>query len=49
MLEDKNAIISVKQIIRELEESQAAICSPIILNGGGYGFFANHSRPSRAA
>ena len=43
VLQDKNAIISVKQIIRELEESQAAVYSPIILNGGGYGFFANHS------
>ena len=43
VLQDKNAIISVKQIIRELEESQAAIYSPMILNGGGYGFFANHS------
>ncbi|MBV6413758.1 MAG: DUF2333 family protein [Xanthomonadales bacterium PRO6] len=43
VLKDKNAAISVKQIIRELEESQAAIYSPIILNGGGYGFFANHS------
>jgi len=43
VLEDKNAVISVKQIIRELEESQSAIYSPIILNGGGYGFFANHS------
>lgn len=43
VLEDKNAVISLKQIIRELEESQAPIYSPIILNGGGYGFFANHS------
>lgn len=43
VLADKNAVISVKQIIRELEESQAGIYSPIILNGGGYGFFANHS------
>lgn len=43
VLEDKNAVISVKQIIRELEEAQAAVYSPIILNGGGYGFFANHS------
>lgn len=43
VLEDKNAVISVKQIIRELEEAQAPIYSPVILNGGGYGFFANHS------
>ncbi len=43
VLEDKNAVISVKQIIRELEEAQSAIYSPVILNGGGYGLFANHS------
>ncbi len=43
VLEDKNAVISVKQIIRELEEAQAPVMSPMILNGGGYGFFANHS------
>lgn len=43
VLEDKNAVISLKQIIRELEEAQSAVYSPIILNGGGYGFFANHS------
>ena len=43
VLEDKNAVVSVKQIIRELEEAQSAIYSPVILNGGGYGFFANHS------
>lgn len=43
VLEDKNAVISVRQIIRELEDAQAPIYSPIILNGGGYGLFANHS------
>lgn len=43
VLEDKNAVISLKQIIRELEEAQSPIYSPVILNGGGYGFFANHS------
>ncbi len=43
VLEDKNAIISVKQIIRELEEAQSTVYSPMILNGGGYGLFANHS------
>ena len=43
VLEDKNAVISLKQIIRELEEAQSTIYSPVILNGGGYGFFANHS------
>lgn len=43
VLADKNAIVSVKQIVRELEEAQAPIYAPIILNGGGYGVFANHS------
>lgn len=43
VLEDKNAKASVRQIIRELEASLQPLRSPIILNGGGYGFFANHS------
>lgn len=43
VLEDKNALISLRQIIRELENTQDAIWSPVILNGGGFGFFANHS------
>ena len=43
VLEDKNAQASVRQIIRELEASLEPLRSPIILNGGGYGLFANHS------
>lgn len=43
VLADKNAIASVRQIIRELEASLQPLHSPIILNGSGYGFFANHS------
>ena len=43
VLEDKNATVSLQQIIRELEETQAAIWSPIILNGNGFGTLANHS------
>jgi hypothetical protein len=43
VLEDKNARASVRQIIRELEASLQPLRSPIILNGSGYGFFANHS------
>ena len=43
VLEDKNAEASVRQIIRELEASLQPLRSPIILNGGGYGLFANHS------
>jgi len=43
VLADKNAIVSIRQIIRELEGSLGRVSSPIILNGKGYGFFANHS------
>lgn len=43
VLEKKNAIVSLQQIIRELEETQASIWSPIILNGSGFGLVANHS------
>lgn len=43
VLKDKNASASVRQIIRELEASLQPLHSPIILNGGGYGLFANHS------
>lgn len=43
VLADKNAETSVRQIIRELEASLEGLSSPMILNGGGYGLFANHS------
>ncbi|MGI9201492.1 MAG: DUF2333 family protein [Woeseiaceae bacterium] len=43
VLADKNARASVRQIIRELEASLQPLGSPVILNGSGYGFFANHS------
>ena len=43
VLEDKNATASVRQVIRELEASLTPLSSPVILNGGGYGLFANHS------
>ncbi len=43
VLEDKNANASVRQIIRELEATQQSLGSPVILNGSGYGIFANHS------
>ena len=33
----------MRQIIRELEASLAPLRSPMILNGGGFGLFANHS------
>lgn len=43
VLDDKNAIASVRQIIRELEASLQSMHSPMILNGSGFGLFANHS------
>jgi hypothetical protein len=43
VLADKNAKASVRQIIRELEASLEPLKSPIVLNGGGFGLFANHS------
>jgi len=43
VLADKNARVSVQQIIRELEPTQDTIWSPFILNGDGLGFLANHS------
>jgi hypothetical protein len=38
-----NARVSLQQIIRELEATQEAVWSPMILNGSGFGFVANHS------
>ena len=43
VLEDKNATASLRQIIRELEASQRTVFFPVILNGSGFGTFANHS------
>ncbi|MBT8448816.1 MAG: DUF2333 family protein [Gammaproteobacteria bacterium] len=43
VLEKKNANASLQQIIRELEATQDTVWSPMILNGGGFGFVANHS------
>jgi len=43
VLDDKNARASVRQIIRELEAGLEPLHSPIILNGSGFGLFANHS------
>ena len=43
VLEKKNAQVSLQQIIRELEATQETIYSPMILNGSGFGFLANHS------
>jgi len=43
VLAKKNATVSVRQIIRELEASQETVWSPMILNGSGFGVLANHS------
>ncbi|MBL4679363.1 MAG: DUF2333 family protein [Pseudomonadales bacterium] len=43
VLEKKNASVSMQQIIRELEPTQDALWSPVILNGSGLGMVANHS------
>lgn len=43
VLENKNAAVSMRQIITELEATQQPVWSPMILNGSGFGFVANHS------
>jgi hypothetical protein len=43
VLDNKNALVSLRQIIRELEATQETVWSPMILNGSGFGLFANHS------
>ncbi len=43
VLRDKNAMISLEQVIREIEEAQKPLGSPMVLNGAPFGFFGNHS------
>jgi hypothetical protein len=43
ILLDKRAMNTVDSIIKEMENALAPILSPIILNGSGYGLFANYS------
>ncbi|BCV38032.1 MULTISPECIES: DUF2333 family protein [Shewanella] len=43
VLKKKNAEVSLKQIIRELEATQQTVWSPMVLNGSGFGLVANHS------
>ncbi len=43
VLQKKNALVSLRQIIRELEGTQQTVWSPIILNGKGFGLVTNHS------
>jgi hypothetical protein len=43
VLRDKNAMVSLEQVIREIDEAQKPLSSPIVLNGSPFGFFGNHS------
>lgn len=43
ILDNRNARPSVQQIIRELEATQRPMRAPFVMNGSGYGVFANHS------
>jgi hypothetical protein len=43
VLRDKNAMISLEQVIREIEEAQKPLSSPMVLNGSPFGLFSNHS------
>lgn len=43
VLRRKNATVSFRQMVRELEATQQTLWSPVILNGSGFGLFANHS------
>jgi len=43
VLRKKNALVSFRQIIRELETALQPLHSPMVLNGSQFGLFANHS------
>lgn len=43
VLQKKNAAPTLRQIIKELEATQEYLWSPMVLNGSGFGFVANHS------
>lgn len=43
VLAKKHATVSLDQVVRELEEAQHPLGSPVVLNGSPFGFFANHS------
>jgi hypothetical protein len=43
VLRRKNATVSFRQMVRELEATQETLWSPVVLNGSGFGIFANHS------
>ncbi len=43
VLRKKNALVSFRQIVRELETALLPLHSPMVLNGNQFGLFANHS------
>lgn len=43
VLTDKQASIQYRQILRELEAANAPLRTPMILNGGGFSMWPNHS------
>lgn len=43
VLTKKNALVSLRQIIRELEAAQQPVFSPVVLNGRGFGLVTNYS------
>jgi len=43
VLKDKNAEVSMQQVIRDLEGATDWMWSPMVLNGQGFSFLANHS------
>lgn len=43
ILQKKNAVVSLRQIIRELKATQGTTWSPVVLNGGGFSVTANYS------
>jgi hypothetical protein len=43
ILGNKTAMVSLQQVVRGLEDGQNRYLSPVILNGSGFGLFANYS------
>lgn len=43
VLDKKAALTSIRQIIRELKAAQEPTLSPVVINGSGFGLFANYS------
>ncbi len=43
VLEQKQAMMILQQVLQELEGTQKMVWSPMILNGSEFGLFANHS------